>query len=211
LEHRLRWGRQFRHRGHGTGRLRQRDQHGLSAVVVNNHGNSLNVTSPDLSQPLSGNPTLSITETDTQHFPAILPIYIDGTSANIAWTDHNYMNTENVTTHIDTTQFTNGPHELTMNTMSNDQSGGSYNYRAEYNRVIDIENGHTLMDVAANYFMVYVKPGGTAKLNCRDLFTDATSAPCASPTYSSNDRSVAVDASGNITTTPTEGFSISPD
>jgi hypothetical protein len=176
------------------------------SFVINNHGYTLNVTAPNLSNSVSGTVALSITETDPSKFPAMLPIYIDGTQQTIVWTDNDFESTENVTANIDTTQFTNGPHELTMAFSSDDSAKTWYNYRGEYDRVIDIENGHVLMGVAANYLEVYLRPGGTAKLSCSDLFTDATSVSCSAPTYSSSGAPVSVDGSGNVTASSSEGF-----
>jgi hypothetical protein len=175
--------------------------------TIDNRHVTLNVTAPDLSKSMSGSFRLSVAEKDPQYFPALLSIYVDGTNVGKVWTDHAHRHSAKVTITIDTTQFTNGPHELNMNSMSNDAAGNWYNYRAGYNRIIDIENGHTLMDVAANYLEIYLQPGGTTLLTCRDLFTDATSAPCISPIYaSSDDTHVAVDGSGNVTAAHSEGF-----
>ena len=175
------------------------------AYVVNNHGTSMNVTAPDLSQPVSGTLALSYTETDPAHVPYLAQLYIDGSNVANGWTDNSTSHTNNLTANIDTTVFANGPHELNLTMIA----GGGNFYEGGYNRVIDIENGRKLMEVAANYLEVYLQPGGTTQLTCGDLFTDATSAPCTSPTYSSSDPShVAVDGSGNVTAASSEGFSI---
>ena len=175
--------------------------------TIDNRHNALNVAAPDLSRPMSGSVRLSLAEKDSQYFPALLSIYIDGTNVSNVWTDHSYRHSAKVTATIDTTQFTNGPHELNINTMSNDIAGKWYNYRSGYNRTIDIENGHRLMDVAANYLEVYLQPGSTTSLTCRELFADGKSGQCISPTYrSSDDSHVAVDGVGNLRASDKEGF-----
>ncbi|PYS54832.1 MAG: hypothetical protein DMG13_06290 [Acidobacteria bacterium] len=58
-------------------------------------------------------------------------------------------------------------------------------------RVITINNGHTLMEIAANYQNVYLQPAQTISLSCRQLFTDNTSGACRAPVYSSDNAEVA--------------------
>ena len=56
-----------------------------------------------------------------------------------------------------------------------------YSWRGSFERVVNIDNGHTLMDIAANDLHVYLQPGQSTTLTCRKLFTDSTSAPCSAP------------------------------
>jgi hypothetical protein len=188
--------------------------------VINNHGNTLNVTSPDLSQPVSGITTLNLSGSDSQYWPAIWSFYVDGELAWTTWTDQSDAPSDSISTSINTTSYLNGPHELSILVDDNWSDGNWYPYRAGYDRVIDIQNGKTLMDVAANYMHVYLQPNGTTVLSCRDLYTDGSSAACSTPTYAtvscnntgSNSCSPAassvlsVDGSGNVTAGNGEGF-----
>src|SRR6185437_581018 len=111
------------------------------------------------------------------------------------------------------TRFSNGRHELYV-AMHSDfwqsfhpEKKSFYNYRGAFERVVDIENGHTLMDLAANYLHLYLRPGQRVSLNCRQLFTDGASAPCVKPAYTSSDGAVAgVSESGVVRAGPREGF-----
>jgi hypothetical protein len=82
-----------------------------------------------------------------------------------------------------------------------------YNYRGAFERVVDIENGHTLMDVAANYLHLYLHPGQHTSLSCRQLFTDSTSSPCKKAAYSSSDPTIAnVTVDGVVTAGSHQSF-----
>jgi hypothetical protein len=186
--------------------------------TINNHGNALVVTSPDLTKPMSGNVSLTMSGIDSQYYPAIWMINIDGELAVQLFTDHTGQSVVNAAASFDTTRYLNGPHELNVAMHSDFWPGGPwpgdppntvsyYNWRGAFERVVTIDNGHALMDIAANYLHVYLTPGGQTTLSCRQLFTDNTSAGCVSPIYTSSDSTVAtVSSTGTLTGGPQGGF-----
>ena len=158
----------------------------VRAFVINNHGNALNVITPDLSSPISGTVTLDLSGKDSQYWPAFWMVYIDGELVDTIYTDNADVFSKRVTARVDTTRYPNGEHELYVGLHSdyNPGSGMEYHsYRAGYDRLVDIENGATLMDVAANYSQVYLQPNKMATLSCRDLYTNGSSTPCSAPAY----------------------------
>jgi len=56
--------------------------------IINNHGNSLRVSKPDLTHPVSGKIALSISGKDSQYYPALWMINVDGESPGGVWTDN---------------------------------------------------------------------------------------------------------------------------
>ena len=186
--------------------------------TINNHGNSLVVTSPDLTKPLSGTALLNMSGIDSQYYPAIWMINIDGELAALQFTDHAGQTGVNEAASIDTTRYPNGTHELNVAMHSDFWPGGPwpgnppntvsyYNWRGAFERVVTIDNGHTLMDIAANYLHVYLTLGGQTILTCRQLFTDSTYADCVSPIYGSSDSTVAtVSSTGTLTAGSQSGF-----
>jgi hypothetical protein len=155
---------------------------------------------------------------DSQYYPAIWMINIDGELAVEQFTDHTGQSVVNAAASFDTTRYLNGPHELNIAMHSDFWPGGPwpgdppntvsyYNWRGAFERVVTIDNGHALMDIAANYLHVYLTPGGQTTLTCRQLFTDNTSAGCASPSYTSSDSTVArVSSTGMLTGGAQGGF-----
>jgi hypothetical protein len=182
--------------------------------TIDNNGNSLNVVSPDLSPPLSGVVNLSIHGTDKQYYPAIWIVSIDGSDVRHIWTDNEGKNALTVQAAVDTTAFSNGPHELYIGTFSDfwktEPSKRSYqNWRSGFNRVVTFENGHTLMEIAANYLHIYLQPGHQTTLKCRRLFTDNKAEPCTSAVYSSSDPTmIMVSPNGTMTAGRKEGFGV---
>jgi hypothetical protein len=179
--------------------------------TINNRGNSMELTGA-MPPALSALVTLSFSADDTQYFPAIWLGYIDGEFLNVAWTDNNGKHAASAGIRLDTTKFTNGRHELYVAMHSDYWQPGHpekksfYNYRGAFERVVDIQNGHTLMDIAANYLHVYLRPGQRTKLTCRQFFTDGASGPCAHPVYSSADAKVAKVAADGMLTASRPGF-----
>jgi hypothetical protein len=181
--------------------------------TINNYGNSMNLAGPALPPTLRGVVKLSFAGTDSRYFPAQWIGYIDGELLTVGWTDNLGRHNAAASISLDTTRFTNGPHELYVAMHSDYWQPGHqeqksfYNYRGAFERVVDIENGHTLMDLAANYLHVYIWPRQHINLTCRQLFTDGAAGLCAHPTYSSTDRSVAtVSADGMLTAGAHPGF-----
>ena len=180
---------------------------------IDNHGNSLSVKEPDLSQPLKGAVRLSIVGQDHKYYPALWLVNVDGENVNVSYTDNSGISANTVTVLLDTTKYTNGKHELYIAMHSNTWPVGHpehkswRNWRAGFERVANFDNGHSLMDISANYLHVYVHPGQVVLLGCRRLFTDETSEPCQAPSYSSSDpRVIAVSASGGARAGKQEGF-----
>ena len=154
-----------------------------------------------------------MTESDSQYYPALWMINVDGEDAGGAWTDNAGASHVSVSTSLDTTRYPNGLHELYIAMHSNWWQSGQpaekswYNWRAGFEQVINIQNGHTLMDIAANYLHVYLRPGNTTTLSCRELFTDNKAAPCKAVRYtSSNDTVVTVSPKGVLFAGAAQGF-----
>ncbi len=184
------------------------------AFTIRNRGNSMKIAGPALPSTLSGTLTLSFSATDTRYYPALWLGYIDGEILASAWTDNLGRHSAAVTMRLDTTRFTNGRHELYV-AMHSDfwppahrENKSYYNWRGAYERVVDIENGRTLMDIAANYLHVYLRPGRRLALTCRRLFTDGSSGACAAPLYTSSDGAVAAVSAAGMLTARRPGFAV---
>jgi hypothetical protein len=183
--------------------------------TINNHANSLDIISPNLDRPLSGVANLSIHGSDKQYYPAIWIVNIDGRDVRYVWTDLEGRNSLTVQAAVDTTEFSNGAHELYIGTYSDfwkktePKKISWHNYSGGFDRVVSFKNGHTLMEIAANYLHVYLQPGHQTALNCRRLFTDNKSEPCASAIYLSSDPSVVrVSPNGTVDAGRKEGFAV---
>lgn len=181
--------------------------------TIRNRGNSIAATQPDLARTLRGVVTLSVAGQDAIYYPAVWLAYLDGEQAAVAWTDNLGKHAANVVLRLDTTTFTNGKHELYVGMHSDYWQPGHqeeksyYNFRAGFERMVNIDNGHALMDIAANYLHVYLRPGERTRLTCRQLFTDNSSGPCSAPLYTSSDWKVAaVTGTGVVTAGPHPGF-----
>lgn len=185
-----------------------------SVMNVNNHGGYVTVVSPNLSQTLTGVVAFSITGNDPQgYYPARWQIFLDGQQQPIVWTDNAGQNPITISTTIDTTTLTNGPHELNVSVSSNywpanDPSNVSwYGYRLGLNQVITVNNAHTLTDLSAGYEHAYLTPGQSLALSCTRLYTDNTAGACSAPSYSSSDTStVTVSSSRLMSAGSNEGF-----
>jgi hypothetical protein len=186
--------------------------------TINNYGDALVVSSPDLTKPLSGNVSINMTGTDSQYYPAYWLLNIDGDFINAQFTDEAGQSVVSTSSTIDTTRFLNGKHELYIGLHSDFWPGGGwppnppspvsfFNWRGAFERIVTINNGHTLMDIEANYLHVYLAPGGQTTLTCKLLFTDDTSGGCVSPVYTSSDATVAtVSSSGALAGGAQDGF-----
>jgi hypothetical protein len=173
---------------------------------IQNEGNSLDVTAPDLTRSLSGKITLSITAHDERYYPAIFMVSIDGQNLANAWTDNAGRFTDSVTLQIDTTLFANGVHELYVGMFSDywprgELANKSYqDWRAAFERLVTFNNGHQTRAVQSSYLHVYLHPGEQAQLSCKDVFSDDTSSPCMAPEFNSSDPSIVkVNGRGTLT------------
>ncbi|MFZ0888230.1 MAG: Ig-like domain-containing protein, partial [Candidatus Binataceae bacterium] len=183
--------------------------------TINNNGVSLTVTSStDLTQPVSGTVSFTLTGYDPLYYPAIWMVNLDGSAlGRDVWTDHAGTNSNTVTTSIDTQFVPNGRHELYIGMYSDYWRSGNpnnkswYDWRGGAEIVLNVNNGHYPMGLAANYLHLYLRPGGQATLSCRQLFTDGATGACAAPSYSTSDRTViTVSPSGLVTAGSNEGF-----
>jgi hypothetical protein len=181
--------------------------------TLSNYGNFITATAPDLARPLRGIVTMTVSGEDSRYYPALWLAYLDGEQTGVTWTDNTGKHATTVTMRLDTTGFSNGKHELYVAMHSDHWQPGHqekksfYNWRAGFERVVNIDNGHTLMDIAANDLLVYLQPGQRTTLTCRKLFTDNTSAPCSAPSYSTSDVTVAaVSQAGVVTAGRRPGF-----
>ena len=185
-----------------------------SVVQINNHGGAMSIGSPNLTQPLTGQVTLSMTGQDPSgYYPARWNVFLDGVEETITWSDNTGQNPVTVTAAIDTTVVPNGAHELHVEVASDYWPAGQqtnktwYDHRIALSYVVTINNGHTLMAVTPGYQHVYLQPHQTLALSCTRLFTDNTSGPCSAPSYSSSDTSVVtVSSTGLVTAGAGEGF-----
>ncbi len=170
-------------------------------VTLNNQNVTLIVNSPDLTQTLSGTVNISLTGADPLAFPAVWTLNVDGEQRSIVWTDNTWQSPLTISFSLDTTQISNGSHELhiSMNSRSGPNNPQWVNWRGMVNRVIHVNNGHAWMDLAPQIQNAYLEPGGTINVGCLQLFTDGTSQSCASVAYSSANPLVAtVDSNGNV-------------
>jgi hypothetical protein len=181
--------------------------------TLNNYGNFMTATAPDLTRSLHGIVTMTVSGKDSRYYPAEWLAYLDGEQMAVGWTDNTGKHAVEVAMRLDTTRFTNGKHELYAAMHSDYWQPGHqeekffYSWRAGFERVVNIDNGHALMDIAANYLHVYLQPGRHTTLTCRRLFTDNTSGPCSAPTFSTSDMTVAaVSQAGVVTAGPRPGF-----
>ena len=211
LEHRIchRWQLFF-----GGRRLRchwRRDRHSAPDLDIQNQGCTLTVNS-DLSSPLHGKVNLSLTGVDPLYFPARWSVFLDGILQNIEWSDNTGQNKSIKNLTIDTTRMLNGKHELHVEVASdfwsdNRNNKSWHDSRLALHRVISIDNGRHHIAITANLLHVYLKPGQTSSLSCRVLNADASSEPCAAPSYeSSNPKVAAVDRLGVLHAQNNEGF-----
>lgn len=179
---------------------------------IQNDGNSLDVKAPDLTKSLSGNVTLSITAHDEYYYPAIFIVSIDGQNVADAWTDNAGRFTNSLTAQIDTTQFANGVHELYVGMFSDywprDQiANKTYeDWRAAFERIVTFNNVHQIREVRPNYLHIFLHPGESAQLSCKDVFSDDTSAKCMAPRFNSSDPSVVTVSGHGILSGEQEGF-----
>ncbi len=180
--------------------------------TITNFGNFIDCAGP-LPRVLSGTVTLSVSGKDARYYPAEWLAYIDGEMLTAGWTDNLGKHVAGVTMRVDTTRFANGRHELYIAMHSDYWQPGHqaqksfYSWRGAFERVVEINNGHALMDIAANYLHVYLRPGEPTVLTCRQLFTDGAAGPCAAPVYSTDNRpAVSVSGNGVITAGPRPGF-----
>src|SRR5208337_1368472 len=182
--------------------------------TISNHGNSVTVrSSTDLTQPVSGVVRLTLNGYDSQYYPALWMVNLDGWGMGQYWTDNSRTSSNTVHARIDTTTVPNGKHELYVAMHSDYWPAGNQNDKSYYNwrggaeMVLNVNNGHTLMGLAANYMHLYLQPGGQATLSCRQLFTDGTTGACAAPSYSTSDRTViTVSPGGVVAAGSNEGF-----
>ncbi len=80
--------------------------------AIENRGNSITATQPDLAHTLHGVVNLSVSGEDASYYPAVWLAYLDGEQAAVAWTDNLGKHAASVTMRLDTTMFSNGRHEL---------------------------------------------------------------------------------------------------
>ncbi|HVB57247.1 MAG TPA: hypothetical protein VNE63_12600 [Candidatus Acidoferrales bacterium] len=183
------------------------------AFVIDNQQNSLNVISPQLTHILHGIVPVTALGSDALYYPAVWQVLLDGQVVGIGYTDNSGKSRNTVTVKVDTRIVPNGKHELYIGMHSDFWPTGQianksfYNWRGGFDRVIKIDNGHTLMNITANYLHVYLQPGHIVVLKCKRHFTDLTTAPCVFPSYASSDTNVlSVAADGTVTAGANEGF-----
>jgi len=183
---------------------------GNCLVKISNRQVTLNVNAPDLTKPISGVVNVSVTGSDADAFPAIWTLNIDGEQQSIVWTDNAWVSPNTVTFTLDTTRFSNGPHELhiSMNSRTGPANPQWVNWRGMVNRVVQFSNGRAKMDIVPSLQGLFMKPGDRLALGCVQLMTDGTSGTCLSPTFTPADETVVTaDTFGNITALK-DGFTL---
>ena len=183
---------------------------GTQIFNIQNHGVSMVINSPDITQPLSGTISVSMLASDTAYYPRIFVLFIDGRHAGY-WDTGSAPNQHTVTASfsLDTRQFSNGTHELAihMTAVKNATGPDVYiNYEGDLNRIITINNGHTLQEIMSNALHAYLKPGQTLQLACNHLYTDGVTDACASPTFSSGNPAAATVSAGGVVAAAAKGF-----
>src|ERR1041385_1892600 len=161
---------------------------------ITNRGGTSYITSPDISQVLSGTVDFRVGTKDSTNYPVAYHVFIDGEPAAY-WDIGNSEPAPERTAifRIDSSRFRNGSHELVVNTSGLNQANSPQvysSYTAMLDRIITFENAHALMEISANYQNVYLGPGQTISLSCRRFFTDDSVGPCGKPNYSSDAPSV---------------------
>lgn len=182
-------------------------------ITVNNHRNSLRMVSPNPDILMSGVQELRIRGVDSLYYPALWQVEVDGEVAGNAYTDNAAKHDNSVTVELNTTKYANGPHDLYIG-MSSDYWHGentlankkSYNWRGGFERIVNFDNGRSLMDIEPNYLHVYLQPGESSALGCRARFTDQSVSECPSPTYASSDSRVARSSTNGTVTGGHQGF-----
>jgi hypothetical protein len=174
---------------------------GECLVTIANLGVTLVVNSPDLTQTLSGTVAIALTGSDPAAFPAIWTLNIDGAQQQIIWTDNAWQNPNSVTFSLDTTQFSNGPHELdiSMNSRTGPTNPQWVNWRGMVNQVVQFQNGHVLQEIIPQLQNVFVPPGSVVEVGCTRIYTDGQTGACSTPVFASASASVAtVSGTGNV-------------
>ncbi len=115
--------------------------------IINNHDNSLTLTSPDLTRPLSGIVRLTIKGSDRQYYPALWMVNIDGQDVADIWTDNTGQSADTVTAQLDTTVFSNGTHELYIGMYSDSWPAGKKADKSWHNWRGGFERGLTYLQV----------------------------------------------------------------
>lgn len=173
---------------------------------INAWGNEL-TTSVDLSQTFSGTNNLTFTSTPSTGCTDQMVLSIDGDDF---WQDQGLTgdgNPASLIATLPTTQYPNGQHELYVGARSWDCISGNYkDWRGMLITTIDIQNGHTLSEIAPSHWLVPLTPAQTFTLGCNAIYTDDVNASCTSPSFSSNNAAVAtVNSSTGVITAVADG------
>src|SRR3984957_5344849 len=131
---------------------------------IQNRGGSVTVHGHELSAPLRGRTKLSVTAIDPLYYPARWSVFIDGILLTTFYSDNAGKNNFTAELPIDTTQVSNGKHELHVEIGSDTWPAGqqenktNHDARLALHRVIVTDNGHLAKGIAANLQNVYLKP-----------------------------------------------------
>jgi hypothetical protein len=179
--------------------------------IINSGGRPY-VSWTDIFPELSGSVDLKVTTNDPINYPIAYHLFIDGEPAGY-WDIGNSAPTpeQTATFKIDTSKFRNGTHELVVNMRGLKDPKTPLvhaNYTAMLDRTITLNNAHALMEIAANYQHVYLRPGQTISLSCRQFFTDGSSGACAAPSYGSDNPSAASVSSDGRVIAIDKGFTV---
>ena len=154
----LSWNTAYAADGSSAVRAIARDSFGNQVAAaeriftLRNYGNFITATAPDLARPLHGIVSVTVSGEDSRYYPALWLAYMDGEQTAVVWTDNTGKNATTVTMRLDTTGFSNGKHELHVSMNSDYWQPGHqeqksyYSWRGGFERVVNIDNGHTLMD-----------------------------------------------------------------
>lgn len=169
------------------------------------------VTAPDLSKPLAGIARVTIAvdmpmtqeeidrwtkaKVDVKPIEAVM-CFVDGLQVAHFW-GSGAKPPHVVSFDLDTTQFANGPHELSVSAFGREDGAPRV---ALIQQQMVFANGHAPLRLQPRFRDVFLKPGGNLPLVVRLACTDGASDPIAGPLdYASDKPAVAtVDAAGKI-------------
>lgn len=91
--------------------------------TIDNHGNNVQINSPDMTGVLSGQVTLMASGADSEYFPSYYIANIDGTSTGIGYSDNAGLHSTSVHMSLDTTAFPNGTHGAAFRLLTSGSAG----------------------------------------------------------------------------------------
>ena len=175
-------------------------------VRVNNGTRQTRIVSPASLSALSGVVPITVDSSDPTAFVAIHHFTIDGIVVARVFTDVAYLSSQRVIANLDTTRFSNGPHELAVTFHSNLPTNEYFNDRGMIVRTITITNPPSnVTAIRAERSSIEVVPGGSETLSCVAELANGSTMPCSGPvTWTTT--SSAISVVGPVVTGISEGY-----